>query len=751
MGQLDEERLEDNLAMLVRRGGLRPPQREALAALELAFQQAGTGLHPDPLEVAAGFEQMAGFNVSDTGLAEGDFALATGVGKSRLAGAVIELLVSAGLSKTFMVLSHRDLLNRRWRSALEPNSPKTVVPLLAGRTDYTVIDSAVDLGGRSADDSVVVIAQTVQTITNSKSLWWQDAMSDLDLREWLRGRNDLVVIFDEAHHLQGDGSGTGWRAALGGLNAKMILGLTATPRGNRHVIYEYSLSQLLVEGKYSKHVDFMVDSVPSSVPEADTDQAALDIGLQLLEAKKAHIRSLPEDHLLKTWSPALLIAASTVNEVEAVKELLISEMGVESERILAIASRTASDSDLEKILHFDDLGNDSADIVIAAFMLDEGWDVTRVSVIVPLRALNSISNAKQIIGRGLRLPAGRRLSDDSLDTLEVVIVGQESLLEIKREVAAAFGPGAVTVTSSQAAGNPRPNSRYVDRDDDRSVLRFPVSLDRIRQVELRLPLIVPCDLERSAPDRWTVETLDMDLTRVAAESGLISVAADVNLRGHLSEVVRRVADRVDFATPQVVVEVLGEWSHTTGREIPEALSVPAVEALTREGLEGSWFSWRDSGRLLAVSPEVVKTTSDVDPDSAIPKDQPWARKRWWTGWNKSTYDLVRFDSNPEYTAAHILDSALNVKWWIRNDPKLLRISLPTQRFAPDFIVQTERALVLLEIKGDHQLDDFLTPALVKTMNNWVSTMQKASGGTVKFETVKGSEVESGMLARLDAY
>lgn len=750
MAELDHERLEEVLSLIERRGNLRQPQREALAALELAFQQSGTDLHEQPSEVAAAFQQLAGFSVSDAGLAEGDFALATGVGKSRLAGAMIEFLANAGLSKTFMVLSHRDLLNRRWRWALESNNPNTVVPLMAGRADYVVIDSGLDLGGRSADDDVVVIAQTIQAIGNARSQWWQDALSNLDLREWVRERDDLVVIFDEAHHLQGDGTAAGWRAALNELDPKMVLGLTATPRGNRHVIYEYSLSRLLVEGKYSKRVDFLVESVPATSQSDEDDRTALDVGLQLLEAKQLYVKSLSESHPLAHWSPAMLIAASSVQEVKDVQRLLVSKMDIDAERILAIASGVASDADLEKILQFDDSANGQLDIVVAAFMLDEGWDVNRISVIVPLRTLNSISNAKQIIGRGLRLPAGKRLNDDELDTLEVVIAGQESLLEIKREVEAAFGSGAATVTTREGRRAGRAGSRFVDGEDGHPNRRFTVLLKRAVEEEFRIPLLVPTDLHRSTPSSWQTEAVNLDLTRIAAESGSLSVASGLELHGHVGDVVQRVAGKVDFVTPNAIVEVLDSWSHSTGKDIPDALSVSAVETLMNEALECSWFDWRESDHEDVVMPEEVKTTSDVDPDSAISKDEPWARKRWWKGWDKSAYNLIRLDSSPEYRAAHILDSAQNVLWWLRNDPKLLRISLPSQRFAPDFIVRTQVGLILLEIKGDHQFDGFLTKGLAKTMENWVTTMESAMGSPVRFEPVKGTEVESVLLARLSA-
>jgi len=54
-------------------------------------------------------------------------------------------------------------------------------------------------------------------------------------------------------------------------------------------------------------------------------------------------------------------------------------------------------------------------------MLKEGWDVTNLYTIVPLRAANAGVLVEQTIGRGLRLPyEGKRTGVDKVDKLTVV-------------------------------------------------------------------------------------------------------------------------------------------------------------------------------------------------------------------------------------------------------------------------------------------------------------------------------------------
>ena len=53
-------------------------------------------------------------------------------------------------------------------------------------------------------------------------------------------------------------------------------------------------------------------------------------------------------------------------------------------------------------------------------MLKEGWDVTNLYTIVPLRAANARILIEQSIGRGLRLPYGKTTGVTAVDRLNIV-------------------------------------------------------------------------------------------------------------------------------------------------------------------------------------------------------------------------------------------------------------------------------------------------------------------------------------------
>lgn len=82
------------------------------------------------------------------------------------------------------------------------------------------------------------------------------------------------------------------------------------------------------------------------------------------------------------------------------------------------------------------------EIVIHVNMLKEGWDVNNLYTIIPLRTAVSMTLREQNIGRGLRLPYGKRTGNDAVDRLmivsndnfnEILEAANEEISIIKRE------------------------------------------------------------------------------------------------------------------------------------------------------------------------------------------------------------------------------------------------------------------------------------------------------------------------------
>jgi len=77
------------------------------------------------------------------------------------------------------------------------------------------------------------------------------------------------------------------------------------------------------------------------------------------------------------------------------------------------------DEVVEQLLNVENPDN-PVEVVIHVNMLKEGWDVTNLYTIIPLRAANSRTLVEQSIGRGLRLPYSKRVGLPAVDRLTIV-------------------------------------------------------------------------------------------------------------------------------------------------------------------------------------------------------------------------------------------------------------------------------------------------------------------------------------------
>jgi type III restriction enzyme len=77
------------------------------------------------------------------------------------------------------------------------------------------------------------------------------------------------------------------------------------------------------------------------------------------------------------------------------------------------------DENVEQLLSVE-RPDEPTEIVVHVNMLKEGWDVTNLYTIVPLRTADSRTLVEQSIGRGLRLPYGKRTGVAAVDRLTIV-------------------------------------------------------------------------------------------------------------------------------------------------------------------------------------------------------------------------------------------------------------------------------------------------------------------------------------------
>src|SRR5205823_14505697 len=157
----------------------------------------------------------------------------------------------------------------------------------------------------------------------------------------------------------------------------------------------------------------------------EVERIKLEDGVRLHESVKVELETYArqtEQPIVKPF--VLVIARDTTHAAQLLATIQADKFfeGRYRDRVIQVdSSKTGKEEDemIEKLLRVEH-PSEPTEIVIHVNMLKEGWDVTNLYTIVPLRAANARILIEQSIGRGLRLPYGKRTGVDAVDTLNIV-------------------------------------------------------------------------------------------------------------------------------------------------------------------------------------------------------------------------------------------------------------------------------------------------------------------------------------------
>ncbi len=441
------------LSQIRQRLSLRKPQTRSLEILTDILDRIvlrGTGDEADRkieidledalAEVQKTYPQVQQFERKFVSLC---FAIATGVGKTRLMGAFVSYLYMTGLSRNFFILAPNLTIYEKLLADFQPSSPKYVFkgveafahqpPLIVNAENYEEgrgVRGADLLGQEAAIINIFNISKINSEVRGGRSpriKRLQEYIGE-SYFDYLAGLPDLVLLMDEAHR---------YRASAGekAINElKPILGIevTATPktvgassRPFRNVIYDYDLPEAMEDG-YVKEpaVGTRANFEPKSVSEDVLERIKLEDGVHYHEHVKVQLQTYARQHEVKQVHPFMLIVATDIQHAERLKDFMESTEffdGRYAGKVITVHSRQTgivSDDVAAKLLAVEH--STATEIVIHVNSLQEGWDVTNLYTIVPLRAAASSILTEQTLGRGLRLPYGKRTGVEAVDTLTVI-------------------------------------------------------------------------------------------------------------------------------------------------------------------------------------------------------------------------------------------------------------------------------------------------------------------------------------------
>ena len=422
---------------------LRPPQRRSLEILDRITEIAPPGKGADTAAVLAAirreFPSVTDFEREFPSLC---FALATGVGKTRLMGAFISYLHLAHGINNFFVLAPNLTIYNKLITDFTPNTPKYVFKGIAEFALYAPMVITGDTYEQQNVTGIGLLGEARINIFNISKINSEvrggkspriKRLSEYigeSYFDYLSGLPDLVLIMDESHRYR---AGAGIRA-INELKPILGLELTATPFVEtsksavpfKNVIYDYPLGRAMVDGFVKEPaVVTRKNFDPKGMSAEEIERLKLEDGVRLHESVKVELETFARETGNAIIKPFLLVIARDTTHAGQLLSLIQSERFFDArykEKVIQVdSSKTGAEEEemitrLLKVEHTDE----PMEIVIHVNMLKEGWDVTNLYTIVPLRAANARVLIEQSIGRGLRLPYGKRTGVTAVDRLNIV-------------------------------------------------------------------------------------------------------------------------------------------------------------------------------------------------------------------------------------------------------------------------------------------------------------------------------------------
>ncbi|MET8433680.1 DEAD/DEAH box helicase family protein [Streptomyces sp900116325] len=346
--------------------------------------------------------------------------LATGVGKTYVAGALLDYLHESGVRNVVVVTPGSTIQNKTVTN-LTPGHPKYLRGLQSNPMVIT-LDTLErgDVGNALEEiDRFKVFVFTVQSLLrpNTRSAYRAHRPHETlgqTLYEYLRAADDLVVIADE-HHVYFSGNAKKFQKAISDMSPLALIGLTATPHDATRdkVVYHYPLSEAIADG-YVK-IPVLV-SRQDNVSDLRTQMAD---GVALLNAKATAMRTFCDSTRKPYIEPILFVVAQTIEEATSLRDMLAAPDFLDGEEAVLLVTSDEPDATLALLETLESPGSPIR-AVVSVSMLKEGWDVKNIYVIAAVRAMESQLLTEQILGRGMRLPFGSRTGNPMLDTVEVL-------------------------------------------------------------------------------------------------------------------------------------------------------------------------------------------------------------------------------------------------------------------------------------------------------------------------------------------
>ena len=367
------------------------------------------------------------------------FALATGVGKTKLMGAFMTYLyTNKGIRNFFVVAPNLTIYNKLKNDLGNPaaDNEKYVFRGVSCFTTQTPNIWADD-DYRNRPAHAIGDSESINIFIFNISKFNSDERNMLSINEYLgqsffdylKSLDDLVLIMDESHHYRAKSSAK----AINDLNPVLGLELTATPQVQdgsktilfKNVVYEYPLSKAIKDGYTRTPYALTRRDINSYnfTPE-ELDKTMINDGIRHHENMKVELKKYSVNNGVKLVKPFMLIVCKDTTHAQQVLDYIQSDAfrnGFYKNKVIMVHSNqkgAEKEENIKLLLDVEKVDN-PIEIVIHVNILKEGWDVNNLYTIVPLRTATSKTLREQTVGRGLRLPYGKRTGEKMIDSVTI--------------------------------------------------------------------------------------------------------------------------------------------------------------------------------------------------------------------------------------------------------------------------------------------------------------------------------------------
>jgi len=344
-----------------------------------------------------------------------------------------------------------------------------------------------------------------------------DIYQENRIKEVLTYCSNIMILKDEAHHIYNFEKA--WKKILLELHKNLVsqyskginmeLDFTATPKTETGALFPW----IIVDFSLKEAIEMNIVKLPlkgliknakehPSKKVVERYRAWIDAGIKRWREYKDKLKPLSK-------KPVLFFQCPKNEEADEIFDYLNSLPDLKDKVLLIHTDSTGEikKSDLPKAREFaktiddPDTEKNPYEVIVSTLMLNEGWDVKNVNVIVGLRSYKSERKVlpEQVIGRGLRkmFPDEDANPDKFINILEVI--GPTGLIEILEELETQEG---IKFAEFDAEKSIDLTTIFVDKNKLDKDIEIPILSPRILIKEIQLngteienlpPLLIPLE------------------------------------------------------------------------------------------------------------------------------------------------------------------------------------------------------------------------------------------------------------------